>query len=85
MINVIKLKLLAMTLFFITMLVPMLYLPVEIVVGFSTDSRSSTFDEASGTVTLNVCVLNGTIREENIISVRASTADNSAQGIQAYQ
>ena len=65
------------------MLGSMLYLPVEIVVGFNTNSSSPTFDEASGTVTLTIRVLNGMIHDENMISIRASTADNSAQGNQA--
>ena len=58
-----------------------LYLPLEIIIGFSQSSLSS--DEASGNVTLSVRVLNGEIRDGHNISVRVFTADNSAQGNQA--
>ena len=57
------------------------YLPVEIIaIGFSTDSRSPTSEEASGTVTLSLRVLNGTIQEGNTVSIRFTTADDSAHG-----
>lgn len=55
--------------------------PVEIAIGFSTDSRSPISDEASGTVALNVQVLNGTIPAGTTVSIRFTTADSSAQGI----
>ena len=57
-----------------------IYLPVEIAIGFYTDSVSLTSDEASGTVTLSVRVFNGTISEGSSIPVRVTTADNSAYG-----
>ena len=61
------------------------YLPVYniigITVGFSTDNVSLNIDEASGTVTLNVKVLNGTISERNTVQIRVTTADNSAHGM----
>ena len=63
-----------------------IYLPVEIAIGFYTDSVSLTSDEASGTVTLSVRVFNGTISEGSSIPVRVTTADNSAHGnYQAWQ
>ncbi len=53
---------------------------VEIAIGFSTGSRSLKSDEASGTVTVSVQVLNGTIREGATVSIRFTTADDSAYG-----
>ena len=49
-------------------------------IGFSIGSRSLEFGEASGTVALSVQVLNGTIREGDTISIRLTTADDSAHG-----
>ena len=56
------------------------YLPIEIAIGFSTGSRSLKSDETNGTVTVSVQVFNGTIQEGATVSIRFTTADDSAYG-----
>ena len=57
-----------------------IFLRVEIAIGFYTNTSFLNFNEANGTVTLSVRVLNGTIGQGNTIQVRFITADNSAHG-----
>ena len=54
------------------------FLLTDIIIGF--DPATYTVNEADGTVTLTVKVLNGTISEERTIPVRVTTADGTAQG-----
>ena len=55
-----------------------IFLQTDIIIGFDPDTYE--VNEADGTVTLTVKVLNGTISEERSIPVRVTTADGTAQG-----